>query len=117
MRGIFKSVTDLRMNAPESEPNFVVSRCQQCDGGIEFDARQAGGSIPCPHCGQETVLFVPSADRVPPVIVSTTEQQPVWFGSEASAVEIRLTSGAILKFKAVRLYDAKELNELSAQKA
>jgi hypothetical protein len=105
------------MNAPESEPNFVVSRCQQCDGGIEFDARQAGDSIPCPHCGQETVLFVPSADRVPPVIASTTEQQPIWFGNEASAVEIRLTSGSILKFKAVRLYDAAELNDLSAQKA
>ena len=111
------------MNPPtdQPEPNLVVCRCRHCDGGIEFDASQAGETVACPHCGLETLLFIPSADLVPPVIAppaqTPPEQQPIWFGCEASTVEVQLISGAILKFKAVRLYDAAELNDLSAQKA
>jgi hypothetical protein len=103
------------------ESNLTVCRCRHCDGGIEFDARQVGETVACPHCELETLLFVPSADQKPPVIVSPSQlpsvTQPVWFGSEASTIEIRLSSGAILKIKAVRLYDAVELNDLAAQKA
>jgi hypothetical protein len=96
---------------------LIVCRCRHCDGGIEFEANQAGETVACPHCGLETLLFVPMIDQVPPVINSLVEQQPVWFGSEASTVEIRLISGAMLKIKALRLYDASELNDLAAQKA
>lgn len=105
----------------QSESNLVVCRCQHCDGGIEFDARQAGETVACPHCELETLLFVPSADQKPPVIEFPPQTppvpQPIWFGSEASILEIQLISGANLKIKAVRLYDAAELNEISAQKA
>jgi hypothetical protein len=104
----------------QPEANLVVCRCRHCDGGIEFDASQAGEAIACPHCGLETLLFVPSADQKPPVIASPPKPplvpQPIWFGSEASIVEIRLISGAMLKIKAVRLYDAAELNDLAQQK-
>ena len=105
----------------QPEPNLVVCRCRHCDGGIEFDASQAGETIICPHCELETLLFVPPADQKPPVIASSPQPQsvpqPIWFGSETSAIEINLISGAILKIKAVRLYDAAELNDLAAQKA
>jgi hypothetical protein len=105
----------------ELEPNTVVCQCQLCSGGIEFDARQAGETVACPHCGSDTILFVPTADQKPPVIAPSAQPPPVpqsiWFGSEASVLEIQLISGANLKIKAVRLYDAAELNEISAQKA
>ena len=35
--------------------------CRHCNNPIEFDQIQAGCNAPCPHCGLETVLFVPSA--------------------------------------------------------
>jgi hypothetical protein len=109
------------VDKPESEKNLVVCRCRHCDGGIEFDASQSGENVVCPHCGLETLLFVPSGNQLPPVIAPPSKQppvsEPIWFGCEASIVEVKLTSGAILKFKAVRLYDAAELNDLSDQKA
>src|SRR5262245_26384035 len=35
--------------------------CQTCNGWIEFEPSQVGTSIPCPHCGCETTLFVTQA--------------------------------------------------------
>lgn len=37
--------------------------CQHCNRGIEFEAAQAGQIFPCPHCGIDTVLFIPTATR------------------------------------------------------
>jgi predicted RNA-binding Zn-ribbon protein involved in translation (DUF1610 family) len=34
--------------------------CNNCDAHIDFDAQQAGTTIPCPQCGLDTVLFVPA---------------------------------------------------------
>jgi hypothetical protein len=50
--------------------NYVTCSCQNCDQNIEFDLNEFEGSskrggtvygqsIPCPHCGQQTALFVP----------------------------------------------------------
>jgi hypothetical protein len=39
--------------------------CQHCNGNIGFDALDAGRETACPHCGMETVLFVP-----PPRVVA-----------------------------------------------
>ena len=49
------------------ENNLVTCRCQQCDGNIEFDASlfQTGTTTPCPHCGIETLLFIPNAQKSP----------------------------------------------------
>jgi Holliday junction DNA helicase RuvB subunit len=61
------------MNPPADQPapNFVNCPCQYCSGKIEFDANQldaaANTTVPCPHCGLETIIFVPE-QKVPPVI-------------------------------------------------
>jgi hypothetical protein len=105
----------------QSEPNLIICRCRHCDVGIEFDVSQVGETVVCPHCEMEALLFVPSAGRKPPVIASPAERvpvsEPIWFGCEASTVEVQLVSGAMLKFKGVRLYEASELNDISSQKA
>jgi hypothetical protein len=107
-------------NTQQPSPIFVVCRCRHCDGGIEFDASQAGQEVSCPQCGLETMLYVPAGNQLPPIIESNTQppsvSEPIWYGSEASTAEVRLTSGAIIKFKSMRLYEAAELNELAAQK-
>jgi DNA-directed RNA polymerase subunit RPC12/RpoP len=38
-------------------------KCQHCSQNIEFDSDEAGATIPCPHCGMETMLYV---EPVPP---------------------------------------------------
>jgi TPR repeat protein len=52
-------------------PRYVTCPCQYCSGKIEFDANQLDAAenttVPCPHCGLETIIFVPE-HRVPPVI-------------------------------------------------
>lgn len=56
------------------QPNFVKCKCQHCNGVIEFDASQieatgnfggqiTGQTIPCPHCGMDTILFVPQNEN------------------------------------------------------
>jgi DNA-directed RNA polymerase subunit RPC12/RpoP len=33
--------------------------CNICSGAIEFESSKAGQTIQCPHCGIETILFIP----------------------------------------------------------
>jgi hypothetical protein len=33
--------------------------CQNCNAQLEFDAKDAGQTVPCPQCGMDTVLFIP----------------------------------------------------------
>jgi Holliday junction DNA helicase RuvB len=53
------------MSQPDAQtaPNYVTCPCQYCSGKIEFDANQldaAGNTtVPCPHCGLETIVFLP----------------------------------------------------------
>ena len=43
--------------------------CQSCGGHLEFMASTAGESIPCPHCGQSTLLVgTPVPIPVPPPV-------------------------------------------------
>ncbi len=37
-------------------------KCNTCSGKIEFEPSQAGQTIQCPHCGLETVLFIPAME-------------------------------------------------------
>jgi hypothetical protein len=50
-------------------PNYVTCPCQHCSGKIEFDANQLdtaeNTTVPCPHCGLETILFVPPSPTRP----------------------------------------------------
>jgi len=36
--------------------------CNTCSGKIEFERSQAGQTIQCPHCGIDTVLFIPGIE-------------------------------------------------------
>jgi hypothetical protein len=37
----------------------VTCPCQNCNMQLEFDAEDAGKSGACPHCGMDTLLFIP----------------------------------------------------------
>ncbi len=40
--------------------------CGHCDGHLEFDTAYAGERVACPHCGKETLLYIPSTANPPP---------------------------------------------------
>jgi len=47
---------------------FVECVCNNCPGHIEFEESNAGQTVACPHCGIDTVLYVPQgkpADNPP----------------------------------------------------
>ncbi len=41
--------------------------CSHCDGHLEFDATYAGERVACPHCGKETLLYIPGTANPPPI--------------------------------------------------
>ncbi len=46
---------------------LVTCHCNHCSGHIEFASEGAGQSIVCPHCGIETVLYVPQVPTPPTI--------------------------------------------------
>jgi hypothetical protein len=45
----------------DTEPaTWTVCTCNTCSGHLEFEASNAGTTVQCPHCGMDTVLFVPA---------------------------------------------------------
>jgi hypothetical protein len=42
-----------------TETAYAKCACRHCDNYLEFDTSHAGESIACPHCGMDTILFVP----------------------------------------------------------
>lgn len=64
----------MNMSDDNSEkPRYVTCRCRNCDKGIEFDANQSTAEnnlVSCPHCGLETMLFVPQSanESKPPIL-------------------------------------------------
>src|SRR5262245_51455586 len=54
---------------PTLQPYYVTCRCENCDGGIEFDAKQLEGDesriVECPHCHLETSVYVPRRKEPP----------------------------------------------------
>lgn len=102
-------------------PRYVTCRCQYCDKGIEFDASDFGEgetrTVECPHCQMETAIFVP-AIPIPDVEskIEAPPIQPVWFGSELSQLEIKLSSGTLFEIKELKLFRASALQELERMK-
>jgi hypothetical protein len=47
-------------NQTETQEGYVKCPCNSCDAVIEFPIQGIGETIPCPHCGMDTVLFRPS---------------------------------------------------------
>jgi uncharacterized protein HemX len=51
--------------------------CQYCNGHIAFESSEAGRAVACPHCGMETMLFVPVQTNAPkPKQITTTPSKP-----------------------------------------
>jgi hypothetical protein len=52
----------------ENQSQYVICRCQNCNGGIEFDAsgfsKGETRSAECPHCKMETLLYVPQPSPI-----------------------------------------------------
>jgi hypothetical protein len=46
--------------------NLAKCSCSHCDGHLEFDTAYAGERIACPHCGKETLLYIPGTASAPP---------------------------------------------------
>lgn len=44
----------------EGGQETVVCSCSLCSGGIEFEPASVGATVQCPHCGADTVLFIPN---------------------------------------------------------
>jgi DNA-directed RNA polymerase subunit RPC12/RpoP len=55
---------------------FLKCVCNNCPGHIEFDEKDAGRTVACPHCGVETLLFVPTTNAPSPVTVSVASPSP-----------------------------------------
>ena len=89
-----------------SNENFVTCRCQYCNKGIEFNAEQlevsgsagdkiTGQTTTCPHCGMDTLLFIPRektpepiAEKPPEKIVKLVKQTFQSGGMEDTLDEI-----------------------------
>jgi TM2 domain-containing membrane protein YozV len=101
--GIFKSVTDLRVDNPPILPHFVVCRCQYCEKGIEFDSRlfEKGETrnVECPHCHLETIIFVPASISSPkPPAADAATQNPTNESLVPPKARAKSVKGTILDF-------------------
>ena len=45
--------------------NFFKCSCRNCGRHIEFPSNGAGMTVPCPHCGKETMLGVSASAPIP----------------------------------------------------
>lgn len=57
---------------------WTVCPCNNCSGKLEFESAHAGETIQCPHCGMETVLFIPQVplDAPPHVYQPPLKPEP-----------------------------------------
>jgi hypothetical protein len=60
-----------------SDQHFLRCNCQYCGESIEFPAHGAGLEFACPHCGQKTLLFDPTAAlETDPPLPSSVDSGP-----------------------------------------
>lgn len=93
------------MDAPENESKFVVCRCQNCDGHIEFDGSdfQKGETrtVECPHCKSETLIFVPVPTKVAAPPANSKPSAMKAKPNQNEFFTIKLTSRAVAIFFAL----------------
>ena len=53
---------------------LVKCICTNCAGHLEFEEESAGQKIECPHCGFDTVLFLPGAEKAEAEVASLTHK-------------------------------------------
>ncbi len=65
-----------------AEPRLIECTCDACSGKLEFEALNDGTTVQCPHCGMETLLFIPSIFKAPipaqakhPSLIATTSNE------------------------------------------
>ncbi len=56
---------------------LVKCICTNCAGHLEFEEDSAGQKIKCPHCGFDTVLFLPGAEKAEAEVASLTHKLQV----------------------------------------
>jgi hypothetical protein len=49
----------------ETAPVMAKGSCRNCSGHLEFPAATIGDTVPCPHCGQSTLLTTAPAPEIP----------------------------------------------------
>jgi hypothetical protein len=76
------------MPQPES---FAKCACQLCGGHIEFPVHAAGETVPCPHCGQPTLLL---AGKAAPVEIGCGCATRRWIYAALGVVGVALLGGA-----------------------
>ena len=54
---------------------LVKCICTNCAGHLEFEEENAGETIPCPHCGFETVLTLPGTATVDPELLALSRRR------------------------------------------
>ena len=54
---------------------LVKCICTNCAGHLEFEEENAGETIPCPHCGFETVLFLPGTRALDPELLALSRRR------------------------------------------
>jgi len=59
-------------------PTSTKCLCTVCSGHIAFDAGNSGETVTCPHCGMDTVLYLPRPTTIPepPPIPQTPSDHP-----------------------------------------
>ncbi|HEY5912294.1 MAG TPA: hypothetical protein VJA21_16955 [Verrucomicrobiae bacterium] len=53
---------------------LVKCICTNCAGHLEFEEEDAGQKIKCPHCGFNTVLFLPGTEKAEAEVASLTRK-------------------------------------------
>ena len=53
---------------------LVKCICTNCAGHLEFEEENAGETIPCPHCGFETVLSLPGTEPLNPELLALSRR-------------------------------------------
>jgi hypothetical protein len=57
----------LAMSGEGPNQKWTVCPCNNCSEHLEFDSANEGETVQCPHCGMDTVLFIPQAEvELPP---------------------------------------------------
>ena len=60
--------------------------CQRCGERIAFDTEHSGRIADCPHCGQETTLYIPAPAKA--VARAVAAPMPEWQRTAAAPVSL-----------------------------
>jgi len=75
-----------------SEPGVYKCSCQNCDEHLEYPVDYEGTEIPCPHCGEDTLLQQPEATKTRSIPSTSASMAPPAMGSHGRASAMPLSS-------------------------